>query len=110
MPRKKTLKKQGFSFKDMPSLKVKNKEKLSSFGATKRMKDKEYISQALWDCLVANDTDGFKEILRAHLELINKDEFAEEAGISRRTLFRMLSDEGNPTLDNISKIIHQLCA
>ena len=110
MPRKKTLKKQDFSFEDMPNQKGKNKKELSSFGATKRMKDKSYISQALWECLVANDTEGFKEILRSHLELINKDEFAEAAGISRRTLFRMLSEDGNPTLDNISKIIHRLCA
>lgn len=94
----------------MPNQKGKNKKEFSSFGATKRMKDKNYISQALWECLVANDTEGFKEILRAHLELINKDEFAEAAGISRRTLFRMLSEDGNPTLDNISKIIHRLCA
>lgn len=109
MPKKKTSKKQDFSFDDMPNQKGKKKE-LSSFGASKRMKGTKYISQALWECLVANDTEGFKDILRAHLELINKDEFAEAAGISRRTLFRILSEDGNPTLDNISKIIHTLCA
>ncbi len=94
----------------MPSLRAKNKGELTSFGASKRIKNKKYVSKALWECLVADDTDGFKDILSAHLELINKDEFAESAGISRRTLFRMLSAEGNPTLDNISKIIHKLCA
>lgn len=94
----------------MPSLKAKNKKELSSFEPSKRIRNKKYISKALWDCLIADDTEGFKEILRAHLELINKDELAKSAGLSRRTLFRMLSDEGNPTLDNISKIIHKLCA
>jgi len=110
MPKKKISKKRDFSFDDMPSLKAKNKSELTSFGASKRIKNKKYISQALWECLVANDTEAFKEILRAHLELINKDEFAEAAGISRRTLFRILSADGNPTLANISKIIHKLCA
>jgi len=110
MPKKKTSKKRDFSFDDMPSFKAKNKSELTSFGASKRIKNKKYVSQALWECLVADDAEGFKEILRAHLELINKDEFAESAGISRRTLFRMLSEDGNPTLDNISKIIHKLCA
>jgi len=110
MPKKKTLKKQGYSFNDMPSFKGKNKSELKSFGASKRIKNKKYISEALWECLVANDADGFKEILRAHLELVNKDNFASSSGISRRTLFRMLSEDGNPTLDNISKIIHKLCA
>ncbi len=110
MPKRKILKKQDFSLNDMPSLKMKNKNELKSFGASKRLKDKDYISHALWECLVADDTEGFKEILRAHLELINKDEFAKQSGISRRTLFRMLSENGNPTLDNISKIINKLCA
>ena len=73
------------------------------------MKNKKLISKALWECLVSSDMVGFKDILRTHLELINKDEVSRETGISRRTLFRMLSDEGNPTLENISKLIHKIC-
>ena len=83
---------------------------INSLSKSLRILGQVNISKALWECLVDNDTEGFKEILRAHLELINKDDFAKEAGISRRTLFRMLSEEGNPTLDNISKIINKLCA
>jgi len=94
----------------MPIVKLKKKQKLKKFNATKRMQDKDYISDALWECLVASDVDGFKEIMRTHLELVNKDEFAKEIGVSRRTLFRMLSEEGNPTLENISKLVHKLCA
>ena len=110
MPKKKILKEPDFSFDNMPSLNMKNRKSLKVFDASKRIKNKKYISKALWECLVANDTDGFKDIFRAHLELINKDDFAKEAGISRRTLFRMLSEDGNPTLNNISKIINKLCA
>ena len=107
---KKTSSKQEVSFDDMPVVELKKGVRPKKFGATKRMKSKKHISKALWECLVENDVDGFKEILRTHLELVNKEEIAKETGISRRTLFRMLSDEGNPNLENISKIIHKLCA
>ena len=110
MIKKRISKKREHSLNDMPTLRAKNKNKLKFFNASKRIKNKKYISKALWECLLANDTEGFKEILRAHLQLINKDEFAKQSGISRRTLFRMLSEEGNPNLENISKIIHKICA
>ena len=110
MPKKRTSKILEDSFESMPSLKLKKGVKTSPFGATRRMKNKMNISKALWECLVADDVDGFKEILKAHLELVNKDEFAEKAGIPKRTLYRMLSPSGNPTLENISKIVHRLCA
>ena len=92
----------------MPSLKAKNKVKFVEFKASKRMRNKKYVSKALFECLAANDTAGFKEILRVYLELENKEQFAKEVGIPRRTLFRLLSKDGNPTLNNISKIIYQL--
>lgn len=92
----------------MPTLKAKNKTQFIEFKASKRIKNKKYVSKALLECLSANDTAGFKEILRTHLELVNKEEFAKKAGISKRSLFRILSKNGNPTLNNISKIIYQL--
>jgi DNA-binding phage protein len=75
-----------------------------------RLQNPEIIAHALWECLVENDIDAFKEILRSHLEVSNKDKLAQKAGIPRRTLFRMLSPEGNPTFENLGKIIHELCA
>lgn len=94
----------------MPTTKLKKGIRPKKFQATKRMKDKKYLSKALWDSLQAGDVDAFKEILRTHLELTNKEEIARETGISRRSLFRMLSDEGNPTLENISKLVSKICA
>lgn len=96
------------SLKDMPSLSAKNTAHFVEFKASKRMRNKKYVFKALLECLMVNDTEGFKEILRTYLELVNKEEFAKKAGIPRRTLFRMLSENGNPTLKNISKIIFQL--
>lgn len=110
MPKKKISKKQESSFKDIKELKYKNKEGITSFSPKDYLRDKEYIKKALFECIVENDMDSFKEILSAHLDVVNKEELAKKAGISKRTLFRMLSPEGNPTLENVSKLIHQICA
>ena len=108
MSKRRTLKKPVRSLNDMPALKAKDKTQFVEFKASKRIKNKKYVSRALLECLATNDTEGFKEILRTHLELINKEEFAKKAGVSKRSLFRILSKDGNPTLNNISKIIFQL--
>jgi len=110
MPKKKIFKKQRTSYSDMPVFKLKKIGKLSEFQATKRVRDKKYISKALWECLKTDDPEGFKEILKAHLELRNKEDIQKKTGISRRTLYRMLSKKGNPTLQNISRIVYKLCA
>ena len=109
MSKKKILKKQKISFKDIPALELKKKgSKLESFNASKRMKNKKYVFHGLLKCLMKNEIDGFKEILDAHLSLIDKEKFAKDASISPRTLFRMVTAEGNPTLDNVCKVLLQL--
>jgi len=110
MPKKKISKKREFSLNDMPMVKLKNRKGVAEFNPNIRLQKPEVVAHALWECLVENDIEAFKEILRSHLEVANKDELAKKAGIPRRTLFRMLSPEGNPTLENLGKIIHQLCA
>ena len=67
------------SFKNTPKLTLRKKSGVSPFNSVKVMKNKKYISKALWECIVANDTEGFKEILRAHLALVQKEEFAKKA-------------------------------
>ena len=94
----------------MPTVKLKNRKGIVEFNPNVRLQKPEVVAKALWQCLVENDIDAFKEILRSHLEVTNKNKLARKAGIPRRTLFRMLSPEGNPTLENLGKIIHQLCA
>lgn len=56
------------------------------------------------------DADAFKEILSAHLEIVNKESFYKAAGLSRRTLFRMLGPDGNPTLSNIARVVTAIAA
>lgn len=110
MLKKKISKKHEFSLNDMQTVNLKNRKGITDFNPDARLKNRELVAKALWECLVSNDVDAFKEILKSHLEVTNKDDLAEKAGIPRRTLFRMLSPEGNPTLENLGKIIHELCA
>lgn len=110
MRKKRISKKRGFSLDDMKSVDIKSGRGISEFNPDIRLQRREVVAQALWECLVENDIDAFKAILRSHLEVTNKDELAKRAGIPRRTLFRMLAPDGNPTLENLGKIIHQLCA
>ena len=75
------------SLNDMPTLKVKDKTQFIEFRASKRMKNKKYISKALLECLTANDTEGFKEILRTHLELINKRGICQKSRYFKKKSF-----------------------
>lgn len=108
MHSKKISKKRGFSLEDMPKLKVKGNDKIIEHDPSKRFRSAKAVRVALLESLETGDGDAFKEILAAYLEVSNKDDFARWAGIPRRTLFRMLSPTGNPTLDNIVKLVSAL--
>ncbi len=110
MPRKKTSKERGFSFDDMPAVKIRKGAPVRPYSPSAKMREKRFIADALMECLRDGDAEAFKEILGAHLEAINKAEFAERTQIPKRTLYRMVSKRGNPTLENIAKVVHALCA
>ena len=110
MAKKRTSKKQDFSFESMPSLELKSNAKVKDHKASERLKDRRYVANALIQCLQDGDSDAFKEILRGFLNVVNKSNFAQKSEISERTLYRMVSEDGNPTLDNIARVVHALCA
>lgn len=72
------------------------------------LRDPKLISLALAECIIEGSADEFKRILASHLEIVNKDRFSKKAGIPKRTLFRMLTPKGNPTLDSIAKVMRTL--
>jgi DNA-binding phage protein len=108
MTKRMTSKKQDFSLNDIPISKLKTGVKTRKVNSGNRLKDQELVFKAFWQCLVDQDIESFKEILRGHLEAVNKAQFAKKSKTSRRTLHRILSPEGNPTLKNISSVIHAL--
>lgn len=105
MARKTTSKKREFSLSDTPIRKLKKDVNVKAVSSSRRLKDQEVVFRALWQCLVEQDLESFKEVLRGHLEAANKQQLSKKAKTSRRTLYRILSNEGNPTLKSIAKVI-----
>ncbi len=103
-----TSKKQEFSLSNIPIRKLKSGSSVHKISSSDRLKDQELAFRAFWQCLVDQDIESFKEILRSHLEAVNKVSFAKKTKTSKRTLHRILSSEGNPTLKNISSVLHAL--
>jgi len=110
MLKRKTSNKRDFSFTNMSANQLRNKADVLEHNSSARLKNRRYVAQALIESLQDGDTDAFKEILRSYLDVVNKSKFAEKTKIPERTLYRMVSEDGNPTLDNIARVVHALCA
>jgi probable addiction module antidote protein len=110
MPKAKTSKKQDFSLASMPKMKLKKGVKTIKDTSFKNLKDKKRVREALSECLFDDDMEGFKEILKAHLEVRNISNFSKETGLPRKTIYRILEPDSNPTLKNITKLLSKLCA
>ena len=108
MPKKLTSKKRELSLSDIPIRRLKTGAGTVKTSSAKRLQDQELVFRAFWHCLVDKDIESFKDILRSHLDAVNKGSLAKRSKTSRRTLHRILSPEGNPTLKSISNLIHAL--
>jgi len=104
MIRKKTLQK--------PKSSKKNISNLKKFDPDKHLKKMNKIDliDTLTTCLAEGDADSFKEVLWAYLDTHNKADIARKMKISRSTLYHMVSEEGNPTLDVLAKLIGTIAA
>ncbi len=89
----------------MPKLRLKKGIKLAKHDPFKALLDEKIIAQAFWDCLKENDPEGAMEVISAHLTALNKMHLANEAEISRSTLYHTLKSK-NPTLKTVAKLIH----
>lgn len=105
MAKTKTSRKRGFSFAAMPSVRLRSGTPWTNHDAKSALRDPKFVVQSLTEALMEGDAQAFKEILAAHLEVFRKESFYRRAGLSRRTLFRMLGPSGNPTLENIARVV-----
>lgn len=101
MPRKKTAK--------SPVIKLKSGVVVFECDSASRLRDKHFIGRAIIECFQDGDAEAFKEILSAHLDVIDKSKFSKRIKVSERALSRMVSKNGNPTLNNIFQIMRALC-
>lgn len=108
MGKRKILKKRGSSAKryirvssKSKAIRLREHNPLSSFIGLQ----KEVLSEVLVKSLMEGDAEAFKEVLRAFLEANNKSRVAKKMGVSRKTLYNLVSEDGNPTLNNITKLL-----
>ena len=84
------------------------KVKAKDYSPSEELKNRKFIAEAITDALMDGDADAVREILTTHLELVHKDKFHKAAGVSRRTLFKLMQPNANPTLDSLAKVCKAL--
>lgn len=77
---------------------------------TALLHDPELAALYLEEALAAGDTEAFKLALRnvAEARLGGMTALAKKTDLSRESLYRALSDQGNPTLATLSKVLGAL--
>jgi probable addiction module antidote protein len=82
------------------------------FRATQLAQPKDPESAALYleEALAAGDTDAFKLALRnvAEARLGRMSALSERTQLNREALYRALSEDGNPTLETLTKVMRAL--
>jgi probable addiction module antidote protein len=78
-------------------------------GLDKRLADRRYAVAYLDACLREGDARGMLvalgDVARVHGSV---SALAEKAALNRPSLYRMLSEQGNPTIESLSKILQVL--
>ncbi len=97
-----------FNVEQMSLVKLKKGVKLEEHNPDVFLKDSKLVREALIQAFFEGDTDGFKEVLAAHLRAVNKDDISKQTGVSRATVFRMLDSGSNPSFENVAKVVSTL--
>jgi len=66
----------------------------------RKIKPKDILN-ALMYCIEFSDYEAFRDIVDAYIKVHNKVAIAKDMGVSRRALYHMVSDDANPTIQNI---------
>jgi probable addiction module antidote protein len=109
MNKKNKLKKQKFSLKNIPHIKLHDESIFSESSAKKTFQNESEVANILLQCLIENDTETFMEVLDAYLS-VNRTKIAKKTKLTRATITQAFSKNGNPTLKTIAKIVHQAVA
>ena len=71
------------------------------------LKDPEYAAVYLEECLSAGDIELFKLALKnvADARLGGMTELAKQTALGRQSLYKTLSEKGNPKLETLTKVL-----
>lgn len=68
-------------------------------------KNHKEIKLALSEALMDGDKEAFVEILSGYVRAHNILEVCRRTGLSRTVVYEAISDDGNPSLDTLCKIM-----
>ena len=68
-------------------------------------KNHKEIKQALFEALMEGDKEAFIDILSGYVRSHNILEVCRRTGLSRTVVYEAISDNGNPSLDTLCKIM-----
>lgn len=91
--------------KNMKTKKRGLKMELVEYDPTQALLDEERIGRAIWECLKNDDPEGVIEMIQIHLDALNKTKVAQEANLSKTTLYHALRNK-NPTIKTLAKMVH----
>ena len=79
-------------------------------GLIEALKDPREAAEYLNAAIEEGERDLFLLALRnvAEARLGGMAQLAEQAGLNRESLYRMLSEQGNPALSSLDKLLHAL--
>ena len=77
-------------------------------GLLKRLQDPEYASEYLNEALKDGDQEVFMLALRDVTKAKGIAQAARESNLNRETMYRMLSERGNPNLSSLNKLLDSL--
>ncbi len=63
------------------------------------------INQVLFEALMDGDREAFVDILSGYVRTHNILEVCRRTGLSRTVVYEAISDDGNPSLDTLCKIM-----
>ena len=68
-------------------------------------KNHKEIKKALFEALFDGDREAFIDILSGYVRAHNILEVCRRTGLSRTVVYEAISDDGNPSLDTLCKIM-----
>ena len=89
-------------------MKIRKNVKISKFEPNKYL-SKEFIGNAIMECLLNNDPEGIIDLLEIYMDEQNKVAFLKEANVARSTAYQLLKSK-NPTIKTLAKIVSTVAA
>jgi probable addiction module antidote protein len=72
---------------------------------TKKLTDPDFAAHFLAAAIAEGDEEFLSEALAKVVKAHGSTKVAEESGIARQALYKMLSGAGNPSFKNVSKLL-----